>query len=181
SLPLGDMVEGMLNTSDNVVAEMLSRQVAVAAGQPASFVGGAAAVTGTLAGLGVPTLHAHIVDGSGLAKADTLTTELLTAVLTVATRPDHAGLRDLFSGLPVAGYSGTLVDRYSAKDGTAAGAGLVRAKTGTLGGVSSLAGLVVTASGRLLAFAVIADEITTGSHLAEIALDKVAASLAGLT
>jgi serine-type D-Ala-D-Ala carboxypeptidase/endopeptidase (penicillin-binding protein 4) len=181
SLPLGRMVETMLSTSDNVVAEMLNRQVAIAAGQPASFTGGSAAVTSTLAALGVPTFHVHIVDGSGLAKANTLTTDLLTAVLTVASKPEHAGLRALFSGLPVAGYSGTLTNRYVTKEGTAAGAGLVRAKTGTLTGVSSLAGMVVTASGRLLVFAVIADEVTTGVGPAEVALDKMAVALVGLT
>ncbi len=57
--------------------------------------------------------------------------------------------------------------------------GAVRAKTGTLLSVHDLAGTVVTADGRLLAFAVLADG-TAGSPLAtESALDDVAATLAG--
>jgi D-alanyl-D-alanine carboxypeptidase/D-alanyl-D-alanine-endopeptidase (penicillin-binding protein 4) len=54
----------------------------------------------------------------------------------------------------------------------------VRAKTGTLNGVHSLAGTVVTADGRLLAFAVLADGATSSRGAAEAALDEVAAELA---
>jgi D-alanyl-D-alanine carboxypeptidase/D-alanyl-D-alanine-endopeptidase (penicillin-binding protein 4) len=81
----------------------------------------------------------------------------------------------LLSGLPVAGYDGTLFDRGDA----GAAPGTVRAKTGTLLGVHALAGTVVTADGRLLAFAVIADESNGGEAAAESALDDVAAALAG--
>ncbi len=62
----------------------------------------------------------------------------------------------MLSGLPVAGFSGTLADRYREGGGLPA-AGAVRAKTGTLNGVSALAGLVRTADGRLLAFDLTAD------------------------
>ena len=63
------------------------------------------------------------------------------------------GASALLSGLPVAGYDGTLFDRGD----TATAPGTVRAKTGTLLGVHALAGTVVTTDGRLLAFAVVAD------------------------
>jgi D-alanyl-D-alanine carboxypeptidase/D-alanyl-D-alanine-endopeptidase (penicillin-binding protein 4) len=53
----------------------------------------------------------------------------------------------------------------------------VRAKTGTLTGVNSLAGVVVDADGRTLAFAFMADQ-TTNADQAVIALDRVAAALA---
>jgi serine-type D-Ala-D-Ala carboxypeptidase/endopeptidase (penicillin-binding protein 4) len=80
----------------------------------------------------------------------------------------------LLSGLPVAGYDGTLFDRGEA----GAAPGTVRAKTGTLLGVHALAGTVVTADERLLAFAVVADG--SGSEVAaENGLDDVAAALAG--
>jgi len=55
----------------------------------------------------------------------------------------------------------------------------VRAKTGTLLGVHGLAGTVVTADGRLLVFAVLADHSTSGDAAAEGALDQVASTLAG--
>jgi D-alanyl-D-alanine carboxypeptidase/D-alanyl-D-alanine-endopeptidase (penicillin-binding protein 4) len=81
------------------------------------------------------------------------------------------------SGLPVAGYDGTLADRGDSDPATAPGT--VRAKTGTLQGVHALAGTVVTADGRLLAFAVVADAASGGEIATEAALDDVAATLAG--
>ena len=83
------------------------------------------------------------------------------------------------SGLPVAAYSGTLFERYLDPANGGGAAGVVRAKTGTLTGVNALAGLVVDADGRLLAFSVIADA-TGGVNLraTEAALDRVAAAIA---
>jgi D-alanyl-D-alanine carboxypeptidase/D-alanyl-D-alanine-endopeptidase (penicillin-binding protein 4) len=177
SPPLVRILEAMLSSSDNVIAEMMARQVALATGRPASFDGGAMAVLDTLEKLGVPTEGAHIVDGSGLSSSDKLTPKLLTAILTIAASPDQPQLHGLFTGLPVAGYSGTLINRYR-DDDSESGAGLVRAKTGTLTGVSALAGLVIDSSGRLLAFALMADQAQGG---ADEALDKIAAALAGRT
>ena len=176
SPPLVRILETMLSSSDNVIAEMMARQVALATGRPASFDGGAAAVLDTLQKLGVPTDGAHIVDGSGLSSSDKLTPKLLTAILTTAAGPDQPQLHGLFTGLPVAGYSGTLTNRYH-DDDSDGGAGLVRAKTGTLTGVNTLAGLVTDSSGGLLAFAVMADE----AQSADEALDKIAAALASLS
>ncbi len=56
---------------------------------------------------------------------------------------------------PVAGLTGTLNDRYG-EAGTSEGAGLVRAKTGTLNTVIALSGYVVDTDGRLLVFSFIA-------------------------
>jgi D-alanyl-D-alanine carboxypeptidase/D-alanyl-D-alanine-endopeptidase (penicillin-binding protein 4) len=117
------------------------------------------------------------VDGSGLSLTDRLTPALLVAVLRAAAGPDRPELRALLPGLPVSGYDGTLDDRF--RGPAAPAAGQVRAKTGTLTGVSSLAGLVRGAGGRLLAFAVVADRVSPAGTLgAEAALDSVAAALA---
>ena len=75
----------------------------------------------------------------------------------------------------MAGLTGTLSDRFAHQP---AGTGLVRGKTGSLLGVSSLAGTVVDADGRLLAFAVLADQVPA-TEAARDALDAVAAALAG--
>ena len=84
----------------------------------------------------------------------------------------------MLSGLPVAGFDGTLARRYRHRP-VAAGRRAVRAKTGTLLGVSALAGLVRTADGRLLAFDLTADAVPLGAtRAAERALDRLAAALA---
>jgi len=81
------------------------------------------------------------------------------------------------SGLPVAGVTGTLTDRF-ATAGTSAGRGVVRAKTGTLTGVNSLSGLVRDTQGRLLAFSFIADGSPGPVLDARAALDRGASVLA---
>src|SRR6185369_3360040 len=158
-------------------AEVLSRQVAIAEGRPASFTGAAAATRAVLARLGLPAAGDRLVDGSGLSLQDRVTPALLAGLLRVASGPADPRLHALVPALPVSGYLGTLDDRY--RTGPAAlAAGEVRAKTGTLDGVSSLAGLVRGADGRLLVFAVVADRVPAGGTLpAEAAMDEVAAAL----
>ncbi|MEV8513418.1 D-alanyl-D-alanine carboxypeptidase/D-alanyl-D-alanine-endopeptidase [Dactylosporangium sp. NPDC051484] len=177
SAPLARMVEFMLQESDNVLADALARQVALAKNQPASFEGAATAMKGVLQDLGLPVAGYGLVDGSGFSRNDRLSPALLTGILTLAARADQGDLHAIFSGLPVAAYSGTLATRYVKSQEGGSAAGLVRAKTGTLTGVNSLTGIVVDADGRTLAFAFMADQ-TTNPNQAVIALDRVAAALA---
>jgi D-alanyl-D-alanine carboxypeptidase/D-alanyl-D-alanine-endopeptidase (penicillin-binding protein 4) len=175
SAPIARLVEQALSMSDNMLAEALARQVALARDKPASFEGAAQAVMDTLAEDGIDTSGVALSDGSGLSQQDQVPARALTAVVGGAADGSLEGASALLSGLPVAGYDGTLFDRGDA----GAAPGTVRAKTGTLLGVHALAGTVVTADGRLLAFAVVADESTGGEVAAESALDDVAAALAG--
>ncbi|MFL6130593.1 MAG: D-alanyl-D-alanine carboxypeptidase/D-alanyl-D-alanine-endopeptidase [Mycobacteriales bacterium] len=178
SQPVARLVEQMLLASDNVLADLLARQVAIAEGEPASFAGAAAASRAVLTRLGLPAGGDRLVDGSGLSLTDRVTPALLAALLRAATAADRPELHALVAGLPVSGYDGTLDDRFRGP-AAAPAAGQVRAKTGTLTGVSALAGLVRAAGGRLLAFAVVADRVPpTGTLRAEAALDTVAARLA---
>lgn len=181
SPPVRRLVEGMLVRSDNDLAEALARHVALARGRAASFEGAAAAVqevlAPALAAVGVPADAVALVDGSGLSRANRLQPAALTRLLAGAGADDR--FAPLLTGLPVAGFDGTLERRYRTGGGVPA-AGAVRAKTGTLDGVSALAGLVLTADGRLLAFDVTADGVPTGATRgAEAALDRFAAALAG--
>jgi D-alanyl-D-alanine carboxypeptidase/D-alanyl-D-alanine-endopeptidase (penicillin-binding protein 4) len=178
SPPVSRMVEMMLSESDNIIAEGMARQVAIAKGKPASFDGAAEATKGVLTDLGVPMSAFSLVDGSGLSHADKVSAQLLTAIIAKAASPDYPQLRSILSGLPVAAYSGTLAERFASANAGKSGAGIVRAKTGTLNNVNTLAGLAVDADGRLLAFSVVADS-TPKSAPAEAALDRVAAAVAG--
>jgi D-alanyl-D-alanine carboxypeptidase/D-alanyl-D-alanine-endopeptidase (penicillin-binding protein 4) len=133
--------------------------------------------------LGLPVGPLVLADGSGLSRLDRVTPALLTDALTLAGKPDHPELRGLFPGLPVAGYSGTLQTRFRKTSNGVAGAGLVRAKTGSLDKISSIAGIVVDADGRALAFAFIADQVTSGAATpttpspSQEALDRIVANL----
>lgn len=172
SPPLSALVERMLTDSDNDIAEALARQTAVATGGRADFDGGARAIAAQLTKLGLPTAGSVFHDGSGLNRDDRLTANLLTALLAKAASPGRPDLRPVLTGLPVAGFTGTLSDRYA--NGAA---GVVRAKTGTLTGVNSLAGTVADRGGRLLAFAFLASG-TTNAVEAQAALDATATALA---
>jgi D-alanyl-D-alanine carboxypeptidase/D-alanyl-D-alanine-endopeptidase (penicillin-binding protein 4) len=80
------------------------------------------------------------------------------------------------TGLPVAGFSGSLGYRF--KDKAAAGLGLVRAKTGTLTGVHGLAGIALTRSRQAMFFVAVADEVALPQTLeARADLDRAAAAL----
>ncbi|MET8578181.1 D-alanyl-D-alanine carboxypeptidase/D-alanyl-D-alanine-endopeptidase [Streptomyces sp. NPDC005012] len=173
SAPLAAQVERMMTNSDNDIAEALARHTALSSGRESSFAGGGEAVHAELKRLGVPLDGARFADGSGLGRGDRLSARALTRLLTLAADPERPGLRPVVTGLPVAGFTGTLTER--AADDLAAG--LVRAKTGTLTGVNTLAGTAVDAEGRLLAFAFLA-EGTPAKEPAESALDRLAATVA---
>jgi D-alanyl-D-alanine carboxypeptidase/D-alanyl-D-alanine-endopeptidase (penicillin-binding protein 4) len=175
SPPLSALVERMLTSSDNDIAEALARQTALASGEPASFEGGATAIRTQLKKLEMPLKGAAFSDGSGLDRADKLTADLLTALLAEAADPDRPDLRPVLTGLPVAGFTGTLVKRYADQPGT----GVVRAKTGTLTGVHTLAGTVVDSDDRLLAFAFLtSSDRPTDPTTTQQALDRAASALA---
>ena len=170
SAPLDRRLEQLVTTSDNVLAEAVGRELAVARGLPATFDGATRAVLDTLAEAGLDTTGTTLADTSGLSVADRVTPALLDRVVTDAAGPGAPALRELLSFLPVGGASGTLAQRFGSA-GT--GAGWVRAKTGTLTGVNSLAGAVTDVDGRLLTFAL----MSTGIDGARPALDAMAAAL----
>jgi D-alanyl-D-alanine carboxypeptidase/D-alanyl-D-alanine-endopeptidase (penicillin-binding protein 4) len=175
SPPVAVLVEAMLSRSDNDLAEALGRHVALAVGEPASFAGEARALRTVLAPLLGSSRLLDLQDASGLSRDNLLAPAALTRLLRAAAT--DARYAAVISGLPVAGFDGTLADRFR-KSPASSAAGEVRAKTGSLSGVSALAGLVRTADGRLLAFALIADGIGSTPR-AQGALDRVAAVLAG--
>ncbi len=171
----------MLTESNNDIAEALARQVAIATGRPASFSGGAAAVRATLRRLGVGS-GISTVDGSGLSPEDRITPAALAHLISLPVSPRYPQLRAVITGLPVAGFSGTLStaeNRFVTKLSAPAD-GLVRAKTGTLDDVRALAGLVVDRDGGLLSFAFMINRVPAETMTASAAiLDRLAAALAG--
>ncbi|MFG1605841.1 D-alanyl-D-alanine carboxypeptidase/D-alanyl-D-alanine-endopeptidase [Actinoplanes sp. NPDC049265] len=176
SPPLVHVIDWMLEQSDNTIAEVLSRQVALAAGAPATFDGATTSMIAKLTELGLPAGEIKLSDASGLSRLNQISPDLLTKLLALAAQGDHPELTSMFGGLPVAGWSGTLRTRFVTPAPNRAGQGLVRAKTGSLSGVNTIAGQLVTKDGRLLVFAIMADA-TGDSVTARQALDRVATRL----
>ena len=158
SPPLAQIIFWMLEQSNNVIAENLARQVAIATGRPASFSGGAAAVTATLRGLGI-TGEVQLSDGSGLSPDDKIAPTVLVQIVRLAAVSTR--LRSMLTGLPVEGFSGTLGPGGSVfGPGGSDALGVVRAKTGNLSQVAALAGSAYAKNGQLLVFAVMADQLS---------------------
>lgn len=177
SATVGQQVDFMLQTSDNYLAEVMGRMTALGAGRPGSSDDAIAAVLAQVKDMGVPTDGLRAADVSGLALANRVSARQLTDVVRAMTSGTDARLRAALTGFPVAGLTGTLGDRYT-DAGSAAGAGLVRAKTGTLNTVIALSGYVVDGDGRLLVFSFVGNGLTPGAAN-KAALDRSAAVLAG--
>jgi D-alanyl-D-alanine carboxypeptidase/D-alanyl-D-alanine-endopeptidase (penicillin-binding protein 4) len=120
-----------------------------------------------------------MLDGSGLSRDDRIPARVLAAVLALDASPAHPRLRAVLSGLPIAGFTGTLDEngRYTT-DPTLAGAGLVRAKTGSLTGVDTLAGIVRDRSGDVLTFAFMSNG-NNDANAADQTLDQMAVAMLG--
>jgi D-alanyl-D-alanine carboxypeptidase/D-alanyl-D-alanine-endopeptidase (penicillin-binding protein 4) len=117
-----------------------------------------------------------IRDGSGLSRANRLQPRTLTEVLRLDASADHPALREVATGMPVAGFSGSLEFRFDT--GATAGRGRVQAKTGTLTGVHGLAGIATDLDDNVMGFVAIADRVPNAQQLyARLTIDKVAAAL----
>jgi D-alanyl-D-alanine carboxypeptidase len=174
SPPVSALVERLLTVSDNDLAEAMARQVGIKRGLGGSFAGGAQGVHDALAQLGVAQ-GVQTYDGSGLSRSNRISPLALARVVSTAASSDHPELRAVITGMPIAGFSGTLARRYDTGT-TQGGAGVVRAKTGTLDGVNTLAGLTYDADGRLLAFAFMANKVSDPTA-AIGALDRLATTV----
>jgi D-alanyl-D-alanine carboxypeptidase/D-alanyl-D-alanine-endopeptidase (penicillin-binding protein 4) len=146
SAPMSEIVAHMLRESDNTASELMLKELVAVQGAQGTTAGGAAIVTQVLAEQAFPLTGVVIVDGSGLDDGNRLTCRLLSLVLALVPQESP-----LVAGLPVAGQSGTLLDRFVGSPA----AGRVRAKTGSLAEASSLAGYVDTDRGARVVFATV--------------------------
>ncbi len=178
---LDTIVRDMLLTSDNDVAEVLARQVAVAAGVRPTWQATAAVRNAALARLGVPMAGVHLYDGSGLSRRDRLTPGVLVTLIQLAADSSQVQLHSMVYGgdLPLAGMTGSLRTargRFTTAPSRCA-AGTLWAKTGQLHDVTSLAGVTYGADGRLKAFAI----LVNGPHSTLAMRRKVDALAATVT
>ncbi|WP_433435763.1 D-alanyl-D-alanine carboxypeptidase/D-alanyl-D-alanine endopeptidase [Nonomuraea sp. CA-141351] len=175
SAPLYSLVEHTLTHSDNDLAEALARHVAIKEGQEASFDGGTKAVIAVLQRIGAGQ-GISLSDGSGLSTRNRISPSALAKLIAMSGSASQPNLHAIASGMPIAGFSGTLGNgrRFTSSDSRDE-VGLVRAKTGTLNNVNTLAGMATTKDGRLVTFAFMADDVPV---TAEPVLDRLAAIVA---
>jgi D-alanyl-D-alanine carboxypeptidase/D-alanyl-D-alanine-endopeptidase (penicillin-binding protein 4) len=144
-----------LPPSDNFFAETLLKDLGARYGGAGTTAAGAAVVRSTIAR--IFGLHPYLLDGSGLSHSDSTTPKQVVSLLT-ALAPTPLGTT-LRNDLAVAGHSGTLSERMRATPAS----GRCQAKTGTLIGVSNLAGYCEAENGNILAFAFFTDGVETGA------------------
>ncbi len=169
SPPLSVLLRLMDVPSDDLFAEMLTKQLGVRFGSGGTIAAGAQVISDVIAGYG---LHPTILDGSGLSRGDHSSPREVVALLR-AVQPTGVG-RLLGASLPVVGVSGTV-------QGLAVhtpAQGQCSAKTGTLTGVTNLAGYCHSRGHHLLAFAIFIDG--PSNWQAFVVLSRALATMAGL-
>lgn len=169
------LVQEMLTDSNNDLAESLGHLIGAKNGQP-TFAGGAAGTLAALQDLGFPTDGITLKDASGLSHRDLIPATVQLRILGDALTSKRAELWPITVGLPVAGLTGTLADRFTSSAARPA-VGTVRAKTGTLSDVVALSGTVLDRDGRLLLFSVLANKVPSVAS-ARNAVDAIAGRLA---
>ena len=149
---IGDLLPRMMKQSDNLYAEAVFYNLAAAySGQrPATARQGRRAVNRVIEKLDYKPSRYYIADGSGLSLYNYVSPELEVAFLRHAFHNDSIYV-PLYSSMPIAGMDGTLDDRM--RHGHARGN--VHAKTGTVTGVSALAGYCTASNGHTLCFSII--------------------------
>lgn len=179
SPPLSDIVRVLNKNSHNLYAEQVLKTLAVELpvdGFPkGSGAMGIARARKMFAEAGVDTLHLQLVDGSGLARQNLITSDMtLNLLLYMAKHPNGQVASAFIDSLPIGGVDGTLSGRMK----QTAAASNVRAKTGTVGNASALSGYVTTANGTRLAFSIMANHFTESSQGPRRVQDQVVEILA---
>lgn len=150
SLPVHVLVETFMQRSNNSFTELMGFHLAAKTGHPTTFAGSVAAIQEQLTALGIWDEGTVLHDASGLSRSNLFTPNMLAAAM--AKLASDPRLSVILDGLPTAGVTGTLADRFG--DPVSAPArGVARAKTGSLSLVATLSGTTLTADDRLLAYA----------------------------
>ena len=171
SAPLSLVCEYLLHVSDNTVSEIVARVLARETGRPVTPEGASRATIAQLDDLGVDTTGLVLYDGAGFSTRNRVAPSHLVDAM--ARARDSSEAKHILDYLPLGGVEGTVGGRY---DETAA-AGVVRAKTGGLTGVTALAGAVQTGEGRWLWFAVMSDGMPFGQDRPQAATDVLVRTL----
>ncbi len=168
SAPLAAAIRDMNKASDNYLAESVLKTLGAETKTtpgPGTWADGTAAVRAQLQKIGVAPNTYRADNGSGLFGASEVSAHTLVTLLVAAHKDFRIG-PDLVASLPVGGQDGTLAKRWHGRPAQ----GRVRAKTGTLDKVITLAGFVGIDGGHLIAFAILVNDIPPGQRPATRAM-----------
>lgn len=156
--------------SDNLAAEMILRALANEYyGKPASAINGIKLIDSLITFVGFDPKEYRIADGSGLSHYNLISAELVNAVLKYIYYNEEEVFIKLYNSLPIAGYDGTLQNRMMNSNTYRK----VRGKTGTLSGISSLAGYMTDNNNNLIAFTILFQNYTGTAKTARDLQDRL--------
>lgn len=172
---IADAIFNTNKISDNLSAELLLKTMgAETKGVPGTAEKGISAIRRFLANAGVDSSSYELADGSGVSRYNVITPDLLIELL----RDMHSDFKvqaEFKASLPIAGVDGSLGRRMR----NTPAQGNLRAKTGSLRGVSSLSGYTTTADGELLAFSMIMEHFVSPTSAIRYVQDRIGALLSG--
>jgi D-alanyl-D-alanine carboxypeptidase/D-alanyl-D-alanine-endopeptidase (penicillin-binding protein 4) len=172
SIPMAEDITVTNKVSQNLHAELLLRLLGKTFGTDGSFAQGSRVVRQFLVEAGVNDNDFFLYDGSGMSPDDRIAPRAYAQLLSYASRTQWgAAWRDTF---PIAGVDGTLVNRFR----NSPLKGRLWAKTGTLNEADALSGYLTAASGKTLAFSILANGHRPGSDAAVAAIDRIAEAIA---
>lgn len=176
---LAEIVYPLNKRSQNLYAEQVLRAIALVepptgnepdAGSAALAIDRARRMT--FGPAGVDTLRLQLVDGSGLARQNLVTSSMTASLLHYMWHhPDDATRTAFIESLPIAGVDGTLSSRMRETPAER----MVRAKTGTLGNASALSGYVTTPTGKTLIVSIMSNHYTESSRGPRSVQDRIMA------
>ena len=169
SPPLSRILWEMNKPSDNLIAELLLKTIgAELRGAPGTAQKGLGVISNLLGIIGLDRRYYTFADGSGVSRYNLVTASLLTDLLVYMFR-NFAVMPEYLASLPVGGVDGTLTRRMRGMTAE----GVLRAKTGTLRGITTLAGYTVTADGETLAFSILVSNYLGHASLRRALQDKI--------
>jgi serine-type D-Ala-D-Ala carboxypeptidase/endopeptidase (penicillin-binding protein 4) len=175
SPPLSEIVKYLLKNSQNLYAETLVRALGMSLRGEGSIAKGKEIIEETLGQIGITAGSYFFADGSGLSRLNLESADSFVRLLRFL-KQDRI-FQIFYDSLPIAGIDGTLAARMKktkAED-------KVRAKTGTMSNVSSIAGYVKTADGEMLAFSIAVNNALSAREVAESIQDRVLENLASFS
>jgi serine-type D-Ala-D-Ala carboxypeptidase/endopeptidase (penicillin-binding protein 4) len=175
SPPLSEIVKYLLKNSQNLYAETLVRALGLNLRGEGSLDKGKEIIEETLGQIGITPGSYFFADGSGLSRLNLESADSFIRLLRFLKQDRNFQI--FYDALPIAGIDGTLAARMKktkAEDN-------VRAKTGTMSNVSSIAGYVKTADGEMLAFSIAVNNALSAREVAESIQDRILENLAGFS